>query len=360
MSPHDPHEPRPSIAREFRRRLRYRGTHPRKFGEKYKELDPEIDPETVAKVLASGKTPAGTHRPIMVSEILEYLAPQPGDRAADVTFGYGGHSEALLERLRPGGILLALDVDEDQLPRTEARLRALGHGEDALIVRRRNFAGLRISLGEVGWEDGVDVLLADLGVSSMQIDDPRRGFSYKHDGPLDMRMNPARGIPASAWLARCSEAKLARFLSDGGDEPRADLIAGAIAQEAARGSLTTTQRLRRVIEATLPPRLGEEDRDRTVARVFQAIRIAVNDEFSALDAFLANLPDCLRPGGRVAILSFHSGEDRRVKHHFRDGFRSGIYTEVAPDPIRPTPEEMRENSRATPAKLRWAVRAGGD
>jgi len=218
---------------------------------------------------------------------------------------------------------------------------------------------MRISLGEVGWEDGVDLLLADLGVSSMQIDNPRRGFSYKHDGPLDMRMNPARGIPASEWLARCTEAKLARFLADGGDEPRAALIAEAIMREAARGALTTTQRLRRVIEAPLPARLDEAERDRTVGRVFQAIRIGVNDEFSALDAFLANLPDCLRPGGRVAILSFHSGEDRRVKHHFREGFRGGIYAQVAPDPIRPTPEEVRENSRAAPAKLRWAVRAGG-
>lgn len=357
MSERDPQQPRPSAAREFRRRLRYRGTHPRKFEEKYKELDPERDPETFAKVLASGKTPAGTHRPILVREILDCLAPQPGGRFADATFGYGGHSEALLERLRPGGALLALEVDPVQLPKSEARLRALGHDGGALIVRRRNFAGLAGALEEIGWADGVDGVLADLGLSSMQIDDPRRGFSYKHEGPLDMRMNPERGLSAADWLARCSVEKLARAIREGGDEPLADRIAQAIVAERGRSPLQTTLRLRRTVEAALPPRFDEEERDRSVARVFQAIRIAVNDEFSALDAFLGRLPRCLRPGGRVAILSFHSGEDRRVKHHFREGFRSGLYAEIAPELIRPAPEEVRDNSRAAPAKLRWAVRA---
>lgn len=357
MSDRDPQQPRQSVAREFRRRLRYRGTHPRKFEEKYKELDPERDPETFAKVLASGKTPAGTHRPILVQEILECLAPQPGERFADATFGYGGHSEALLERLCPGGRLLALDVDPVQLPKTEARLRTLGYGEDHLLVRRRNFAGLAGALEEVGWTDGVDGLLADLGLSSMQIDDPRRGFSYKHDGPLDMRMNPERGLSAADWLARCAVEKLARAIQDGGDEPLADRIAQAIVTERDRSPIQTTLRLRRAVEAALPTRYDEEERDRSVARVFQAIRIVVNEEFSALDAFLSRLPQCLRPGGRVAILSFHSGEDRRVKHHFREGYRSGLYAEIAPELIRPSPEEVRENSRAAPAKLRWAVRA---
>lgn len=360
MSDRDPAESRPSAARQFRRRLRYRGTHPRRYEEKYKELDPGLDPETVARVIASGKTPAGQHRPIMVAEILEHLGPRPGERGADVTFGYGGHSVAMLERLRPGGRLLALDVDAVQLPRTEERLRQLGYGGEELIVRRCNYAGLAAILAEIGWADGVDALLADLGLSSMQIDNPARGFSYKHDGPLDMRMNPERGITARDWLARCSVEKLARVLADGGDEPRAESVAAAIAEAGRAGPIDSTGKLRRIVEASLPDRVDEEERDRTVARVFQAIRIAVNDEFSALDAFLARLPGCLRPGGRAAILTFHSGEDRRVKRHFRDGFRGGIYSQIATEVIRATPEEVRENSRASSAKLRWAVRAAGD
>lgn len=338
----------------WRRRPRYRGAHPRRFEDKYKELDPERAPETIAKVIASGKTPAGQHRPILVAEILAQLAPQPGERGADVTLGYGGHSEALLEKLQPGGQLLALDVDSEQLPRTESRLRGLGYDENALSVRRCNFAGLTGMLARIGWGDGVDFLLADLGLSSMQIDNPARGFSYKHDGPLDMRMNPARGASARDWLSRCPPAKLARVLAEGGDEPRAELIASAISG----AEIETTGQLRRQIESALPDQATEEDRSATVARVFQAIRIAVNEEFTALDAFLDRLPDCLRPGGRVAILSFHSGEDRRVKHHFRDGFRGGVYREIATEVIRPAPAEIAGNPRASSAKMRWAIREG--
>ena len=213
-----------------RRRPRYRGTHPRRFEEKYKELDPERDPDTIAKVIASGKTPAGQHRPILVDEVLRHLAPQPGERGADVTLGYGGHCEALLEKLRPDGQLLALDVDANQLPRTEARLRKLGYDENTLMVRRSNYAGLAGVLAQFGWNDGVDFLLADLGLSSMQIDDPARGFSYNHAGPLDMRMNPERGVSARDWLAKSKVEKLARVLSEGGDEPRAEAIAEAIVE----------------------------------------------------------------------------------------------------------------------------------
>jgi len=344
----------------FRRRVRYQGTHPRRFEEKYKELDPERDPETIAKVLASGKTPAGQHRPVLVAEILEHLAPQPGERGADVTLGYGGHSEALLERLQFGGRLLALDVDSEQLPRTEARLRGLGYDEEALVVRRCNYAGLAGVLAQIGWDDGVDFLLADLGLSSMQIDNPARGFSYKHDGPLDMRMNPGRSLPAREWLARCKTEKLVGVLVEGSDEPHAELLAEAIIAAATKAPIETTRELRRVIEAALPERMDDDNRKTTVARVFQAIRIAINEEFSALDAFLAQLPGCLRPGGRVAILSFHSGEDRRVKHHFRDGFRGGVYSEIASEIIRPGVKEIGGNPRATPAKMRWAILAKTD
>jgi len=340
--------------------VRYRGTHPRRFEEKYKELDPERDPDTIAKVIASGKTPAGQHRSILVDEVLRHLAPRPGNRGADVTLGYGGHGEALLERLRPGGRLLALDVDSEQLPRTEARLRGLGYDEEALVVRRCNYAGLAGVLAQIGWDDGVDFLLADLGLSSMQIDNPARGFSYKHDGPLDMRMNPGRSVPASDWLARCKTATLVRVLIEGSDEPHAELLANAITAASAKARIKTTHQLRRVVERALPGRVDATDRSAAVTRVFQAIRIAVNEEFSALDAFLVQLPGCLRPGGRVAILSFHSGEDRRVKHHFRDGFRGSIYSEIAPEIIRPNFREIGGNPRAASAKLRWAIRAETD
>ncbi len=345
---HDPDKP-------HRRRERYRGTHPRRFDQKYKELDPERDPETIAKVIASGKTPAGQHRPILVDEILERLAPQPGERCADVTFGYGGHSEAILEKLQPGGQLLALDVDARQLPHSERRLRKLGYGEGQLIVRRSNYAGLAAVLAEIGWGDGLDFLLADLGLSSMQIDNPQRGFSYKYDGPLDMRLNPLRGQSACDWLAKCKVEKLVKALIEGGDEPRAELIAEAIV--GVDKPIETTRQLRRVIESALPAEVDEEAAKATVTRVFQAIRIAVNGEFTAIDAFLNQLPHCLRPGGRVAVLSFHSGEDRRIKHHFRDGVRRGIYSEVATEVTRPSPAEIGSNPRAAPAKLRWAIRS---
>ena len=341
-----------------KRRVRYSGKNPRRYDQKYKEHGRQQDPELIAKLLAAGKTPAGQHRPILVQEILNHLAPQPDQIGADVTFGYGGHSESLLGALGPTGRLLALDVDADQLAKSEARLRSLGHSEQNLTVVKSNYAGLSKVLGQLGWYDGLDFLLADLGLSSMQIDDPARGFSYKHDAPLDMRMDANRGASASVWIARCSSVeKLTRVLIEGGDEPNAEYIAEAVFEARSREPIETTMQLRAIIESVLPHGIDDKTRRSTIARTFQAIRIAVNNEFSALDSFLAQIPSCLRSGGRVAILSFHSGEDRRVKHHFRDGFRGGIYQEISPEIIRPTAKEISQNSRAASAKLRWAVRA---
>jgi 16S rRNA (cytosine1402-N4)-methyltransferase len=333
-----------------RRRPRYAGKHPRRFDEKYKEHQPEQYPETVSKVLASGKTPAGTHVPIMVAEILEALHPHPGDRVVDCTIGYGGHARALLDRIQPGGTLLGLDVDPLELPKTEARLRMAGFGPDLVVVRRSNFAGLPAALAAEGLV-GADCLLADLGVSSMQLDTPDRGFSFKTPGPLDMRMNPNRGQPASAWLRKIAAAELAALLEENADEPHAAALADALAGQ----SLEQTTDLTDVIRATLT-RVDRDELDQSVRRVFQALRIAVNEEFTALDALLRHLPACLNAGGRAAILTFHSGEDRRVKKAFQAGLRDGQYSAIADDPIRPTPEERRANPRAGAAKLRWARR----
>jgi 16S rRNA (cytosine1402-N4)-methyltransferase len=345
-----------------KRRPRYRGKHPRRFEDKYKEHNPERYAGTMEKVLASGKTPAGTHRPIMVAEILERLTPKPGEVAVDCTLGYGGHAREILPRLAPGGKLLGLDTDPIELPKTEARLRALGFGPDIFLARRSNFAGLPQALAELSALSAsdaetagvrcADIILADLGVSSMQIDDPARGFSVKFDGPLDMRMNPQRSQPASVFLARISPAALAALLVEYADEPHAATLAPALAGK----TFATTRSLAAAIRAILP-RLNKEDGDLAVRRVFQALRIAVNDEFSALDSLLRNLPACLNPGGRAAILTFHSGEDRRVKKSFEAGFRDGLYSDIAREVLRPSPAERQANPRSSPAKLRWARRA---
>jgi len=309
----------------------------------------------VPHVRAKGRTPAGQHVPIMVDEMLWALSPAPGEHAVDATLGYGGHARRLLERLLPGGQLLGLDVDPIELPRTEARLRALGHDERAFIARRSNFAGLHAVIAAAGWDRGADVVLADLGVSSMQIDDPARGFTYGDDGPLDMRMNPGRGVSAAEWLERATRERLAAALRDNADEPHAEAIAGALMTR--RGVFGTTRALADAVRDALTDLPRVDDPDASVRRVFQALRIEVNDEFGALDALLRALPHALAPGGRVAVLSFHSGEDRRVKQAFRQGERDGTYSAVVPDVIRASARERHDNPRSKPAKLRWAVRA---
>ena len=335
-----------------KRRPRYPGRNPRRFEEKYKELNPQRYADTVEKVLASGKTPAGTHRPVMMPEILEVLAPKPGEIAADCTLGFGGHAQELLARIQPGGRLLGLDADPVELPKAEARLRALGFAADVFTAHRSNFAGLPqiLAAAEI---TGADIILADLGVSSMQLDDPRRGFSVKNEGPLDMRMNPLRGQPASALLARLRPDTLEKTLAENADEPRAAALAPVLAGR----TFPTTTALAGAIRAALP-RLNKEDCELTIRRVFQALRIAVNDEFSALETFLRHLPACLNPGGRAAILTFHSGEDRRVKKSFEAGLRDGVYAEISREVGRASANERRANPRSIPAKLRWAVKKG--
>jgi len=337
------------------RRPRYAGTNPRRFDEKYKELNAGRYPADIRKILDSGKTPAGTHRPIMVDEVLRCLQPTAGNVAVDCTLGGGGHAQAILPRLQPGGRLIGLDVDPLELPRTEARLRAAGFGEDMFVARRGNFAGLPQVLAAEGLA-AADLVLADLGVSSMQIDNPARGFSYKEPGPLDMRMNPSHGEPASHLLARLSEAELASLLTENADEPHARIIARLLKDKPVNTTHAVERLVRTGLGAALPG-LGKTDIKMSVRRTFQALRVAVNGEFSALDALLRSLPQCLAPGGRVAMLTFHSGEDRRVKKAFQAGHRGGVYADVAKEVIRSTKEETFANRRAAAAKLRWAVRA---
>lgn len=345
--------------RKHVRRPRYRGTHPRAFHEKYKERDPDRYAADVAKVIGSGKTPAGTHRPIMVREILDHLSPAPGEFVVDATLGYGGHARELWQAVQPGGRLLALDADPIELPKTEARLRALPHPPDSLLVRRSNFAGLAGLLAAEGLPPA-NAVLADLGLSSMQIDDPARGFTFKHTGPLDLRMNPRRGQPASGLLASLDARALAALLSENADQPDAERLALSIVDAQRQRPLTTTTDLAEAVRAALGAgaRRAADDRIETsVRRVFQALRVAVNDEFGALDTFLAHLPGCVAPGGRIAILTFHSGEDRRVKRAFRAGLEAGLYARVANEVERPGADERRSNPRSSSAKLRWAVRA---
>ena len=338
-----------------RRRPRYSGKNPRRFEDKYKEHDPNRYPDVIAQVRARGATPAGQHVPILVNEVLEALAPRPGERGVDATLGWGGHAQHFLERIAPRGQLLALDADPIESERTRERLGACGFQPPELIVRRTNFAGLGAALAELGWSDGVDFLFADLGLSSMQIDDPKRGFTFKSEGPLDMRMNPRRGLSAADWLEHAQPAELLRALADNADEPHAARIAREL--DARRGRLATTKDLAESVRKALAGALPQEEIEASVRRVFQAVRIEVNDEFGALDALLRQLAGALRRGGRAALLSFHSGEDRRVKKALQQGLAAGVFSRVAPTVSRASAAERRANPRSGPARLRWAVRA---
>lgn len=387
-----------------KRRVRYKGTHPRTFEEKYKEHDPEKYADTVARVIEKGSTPAGMHIPIMVKEILDFLQIRPGQKGLDATLGYGGHTRKMLEKLTeasgtseltdevyikddaqtkddswenpadnsennseevfrrkaPEGHLYALDVDSIEIVKTGERLQKAGYGEEILTILQQNFANLETVAKEYG---PFDFMLADLGVSSMQIDDPKRGFSYKADGPLDLRLDPQHGIPASQRLRELNREELIGMLVENSDEPYAEQIASEICKTFKKGgSMDTTTALREAIERALcflPENKEKKDiLKKTCQRVFQALRIDVNSEFEVLEAFLNALPGALADGGRVAILTFHSGEDRLVKKAFQQYYREGIFEEIATDVIRPTAEECRQNGRARSTKMRWAIRAG--
>lgn len=340
------------------RRQRYSGTHPKTFKEKYKELTPEQYTADIQKVLSQGRTPAGMHRSICVKEILEFLQIIPGQIGLDATLGYGGHSLEILKCLHPGGRLFAIDVDPFELPRTKDRLAALGYGPEAILIRKMNFSCIDQIASETG---PLNFVLADLGVSSMQIDNPDRGFSFKVEGPLDLRLNPKSGKSAASLLKNSSQDQLEDIFVTNADEPYAELISTTIISKIKKGiDISTTTHLRNIIWEALDFLVSTNRNDeikKSCQRCFQALRIEVNDEFGALDKFLEKLPAVLETGGRVAILSFHSGEDRRVKKSFQKLFREGQYSVVAPDLIRPSVEECNANPRARSAKFRWAIKA---
>ena len=342
-----------------KRRVRYSGTHPKNFKEKYKEQNPEKYADTIAKVIQKGSTPAGMHISICVQEILDFLQIRPGQTGLDATLGYGGHTKEMLKCLQGQGHIYALDVDPIESAKTKARLESQGFGEDILTVRLQNFADIDLVAQETGKK--FDFVLADLGVSSMQIDNPDRGFSYKVEGPLDLRLNPLKGTSAAQRLLEVTEEELVGMLVENSDEPYAEEIAATVMKWRKNGKpIETTSQMKAVIEQALcyvPKAEKAEAVKKSCQRTFQALRIDVNSEFEVLYAFLEKLPQVLAPNGRVAILTFHSGEDRLVKRSFKDLEKAGVYSEVYKDVIRPSAEECARNPRAKSTKMRWAIRA---
>ena len=387
------------MEQKHKRRPHYSGKYPRRFEEKYKEQNPEKYGDTIEHVISKGSTPAGMHIPIMVDEILGFLEIKPGEIGLDCTLGYGGHSFRMLQALsgqaekaemsadsmtamspsteiseadekevsrdvaHGAGHLYALDVDPIEIVKTRERLKEKGYGEEIFTAIRTNFR----NIDEVAEKYGpFDFVLADLGVSSMQIDNPERGFSYKTDGPLDMRLDPSRGESAAQRLATLSETEIASMLYENSDEPYAAEIAKAVAEVYRRGGkIETTGELREVVKKAVvripAKKLVEESREDAIkkayARTFQALRIDVNSEMEVLYEFLEKLPGAVREGGRICILTFHSGEDRLVKKAFKSGLRDGLYSYASKDVIRPSKEECFRNPRARSTKLRCAMKA---
>ena len=347
-----------SEEKQHKRRVHYSGKYPKKFEEKYKELNPEKYKDTIEHVISKGNTPAGMHISIMVKEIIDFLDIKPGQTGFDATLGYGGHTRAMLEKLEGQGHMFATDVDPIESEKTKKRLAEAGFGEDILTIKLQNFCTIDEIAKEVG---GFDFILADLGVSSMQIDNPERGFSFKVDGPLDLRLNPNAGISAAERLDNISREELSGMLYENSDEPDCEELEKAITDEIRKGNrIDTTTKLRHIIEQT-PDFLPEKDKKdiikKTCQRTFQALRIDVNHEFEVLYEFMEKLPGALKPGGRAPIPTFHSGEDKLVKKALKAGYKAGIYSDYSKDVIRPSAQECAQNGRARSTKMRWAVRA---
>jgi len=344
-----------------KRRPRYSGTHPKSYAQKYKEHNLPAYPAMEAHLRAKGTTPAGTHVPVLVKEVMACLKPRPGDIVIDCTVGYGGHAAEFIKRIGPSGRLIALDVDAAELERTRRRLSKEGVPAS---FHRSNFAGIAKVLRQENL-DGCDIIFADLGVSSMQIDNPERGLSYKREGPLDLRMDDRVKQTGADLLNSLSEAQLSAALWELADEPDHKKIARMIVARRAEQPIDRTSQLVEIAfdAKGLDPKTWRRQQRASksgtlhpAARTFQALRILVNDELGVLRELLRIAPYCLRPGGRIGIISFHSGEDRLVKQSFREGARTGIYESTSEDVIVPQPEETRSNPRSASAKFRWAVK----
>jgi len=282
------------------------------------------------------------HVSVLQSEVLELLDPQPGETFVDATLGVGGHARLMLEKLGPSGRLIGLDQDPEMLAFADRRLAGL-----SATLRHRNFEDLSAVLEDLQLGP-VDGILADLGFCSDQMANPERGFSFQREGPLDMRLNPTAGLPASALVQRLQERDLADLFWRYGEERFSRRIARKILATRKESPILTTGQLADLVRSCVPRGKGGID---PATRVFQALRIAVNDELGALERFLEQAPECLRPGGRIGIISFHSLEDRMVKRAFRD---KDIYEALNRKPLIANEEEVNRNPRARSAKLRAA------
>ena len=295
------------------------------------------------------------HIPVLLDQVLAALEPRAGQTLVDCTLGLGGHASELLRRIQPGGRLIAMDFDASNIERARPKLTETGGG---FVIHQSNFAGIENVVSSEGIER-VDGILADLGIASPQIDDPQRGFSYRQPGPLDMRMDASRGQPASALINRMGEREIADALLQLGDETDAPKIARLIIQRRAIAPILTTQDLTAIVcearDFTLRRAAGAKLHP--AARTFQALRILVNRELANLQRLLDVAPQLLKPGGRIAIISFHSGEDRLVKQSLRDCRRGGIYSAVSDEPEIASADEQSRNPRSRSAKLRWAIRS---
>ena len=311
------------------------------------DADPCDGRFTASRLMTSSPPTSAWHQPVMSVEVLRYLNPKPGALIVDATVGTGGHSLMILPHLLPDGRLIAIDRDRESLDLSQERLREF---DPQVAFVHGNYRHLPTILKELGIARVGGVLL-DLGMSSAQVDRAERGFSFSKEGPLDMRMDPEEGATAEALVNKLTADELAMVLETLGEERFAKRIAHRIVQERRSQPLTTTTQLARLVVEAVPPG-ARHGRLHPATRTFQALRMAVNDELGALETCLEHLSGLLAPGGRAVFLTFHSLEDRLVKHALTNGKREGVWRVLTGKPLRPGTDEISKNPRARSAKLR--------
>jgi 16S rRNA (cytosine1402-N4)-methyltransferase len=314
-----------------------------------------------AMLRAKGKTVPGTHVPVLTAEILASLSPAPGEIIVDCTLGFGAHTRQFIKKIGPTGKIIALDVDSAHIKKTQRRLSKL---DADISYHNTNFANISEVLQNANLP-AVDIIFADIGVSSMQIDDPSRGISYRADGPLDMRMDPSLEKTGVDLLATLTQQELSQALRELSDEPDHEMIATCIAGQRMATPIKTTSELTRLIlnAKGLTDRTWKKQQKNSkfgglhpAARTFQTLRILVNNELGSLEKLLQQAPSCLAPGGRIGVISFHSGEDRIVKRRFQQALADGIYKTISPNPLKPRTKEILSNPRSASAKFRYAIK----